>query len=106
MIDNKYLLILWNLEKIYCPEEERERALKALRLNGDISPDYNPRLLAASSVAKKPTIRIKRLSFSDPDSGIKLKEAPSIQGQVLLKEKREVCEYLLKSVDSLSAHIL
>ncbi|CAN5411527.1 hypothetical protein BH18THE2_BH18THE2_39040 [soil metagenome] len=34
------------LEKIYCPEEQRERANKALKLNGDISPDYDPGLLA------------------------------------------------------------
>jgi hypothetical protein len=30
-------LALWNLEKIYSPEEQRERALKAVRLNGDVS---------------------------------------------------------------------
>jgi hypothetical protein len=33
------------LEKIYCPEEQRERANKALRLNGETY--YDPRLLAA-----------------------------------------------------------
>jgi hypothetical protein len=42
-------------------EEQRERSNKALKLN--CGTDYEPRLLAASS--KKPTIRIKRLSFSD-----------------------------------------
>jgi hypothetical protein len=38
------------LEKIYCPEEQRERANKAL-------PNYYPRLLAASSIKKKPTVQ-------------------------------------------------
>jgi hypothetical protein len=50
------------LEKIYDPEEQRERASKALRLNG--AHDYDPaieRLLAASSAKRKPTVRIKRL---------------------------------------------
>ncbi|CAN5507104.1 hypothetical protein BH18THE2_BH18THE2_42230 [soil metagenome] len=47
------------LEKIYCPEELRTRANKALRPNDDISPDYDLRLLGASSIKKKPTVRIK-----------------------------------------------
>jgi hypothetical protein len=64
------------LKRIVSPEEQGRRALKALRLNGDSSPDYNPRLLAASSTKKKPTIRIKRLSFSG--QGIKLKGASSL----------------------------
>lgn len=70
------------LEKLYCSEEQRERANKALKLNG--GTDYEPRLLAASS--KKPTIRIKRLSFSghNPNS-IKLKAA-SIQNQLKLRQ--------------------
>ena len=46
-------------EKIYCPEELRERANKALRPNDDISPDYDPRLLGDFSIKKKPTVRIK-----------------------------------------------
>jgi hypothetical protein len=45
------------LDKIYCPEEQRERANKTLRLNG--GTDYDPRLLAASTIKKKPTVRIK-----------------------------------------------
>ena len=77
------------LDKIYCPEEQRERATKALRLNGGL--DYNhitERLLAASSLKKKPTIRIKRLGYSGP--GIKLKGASSIQRRLQLeKEKAE-----------------
>ena len=46
------------LEKIYCPEEQRERADKALRLNGFTGPDY-PLLTRAKA---KPTIRIKKLA--------------------------------------------
>ena len=46
-------------EKIYCPEELRERANKALRPNDDISPNYDPRLLGDFSIKKKPTVRIK-----------------------------------------------
>ena len=44
------------LTPIYSPEEQQERASKALRLNG--GPDYNPateKLQAAYS--KKPTIK-------------------------------------------------
>jgi hypothetical protein len=61
-----------SLDKIYSSEEQRERADKALKLNG--GTDYDHRLLAASS--KKPTIRIMRLSFTG--QGIKLKGASSI----------------------------
>jgi hypothetical protein len=39
-------------------EEQRERASKALKLNG-FDHDYHPRLLVASSTTTKPTIRIK-----------------------------------------------
>jgi hypothetical protein len=65
----------------YGPEEQKERASKASRLNG--GPGYNPaieRLLAASSTKKKPTFRIKRLG-----SG-KLKAASSLQKE---REKAE-----------------
>jgi hypothetical protein len=71
------------LDKIYCPEQQQVRAFKALRLNG--GTDYEPRLLAASSM-KKRTIRIKRLSFSGP--GIKLKGASSIQNQLQKVRKK------------------
>ena len=46
-------------KRVYTPEEEMERVGKMLRLNG--GPDYNPgteKLLAASSLKRKPTIRI------------------------------------------------
>jgi hypothetical protein len=47
-----FALLLFNtllifLEKIYCPEEQREQANKALQLNGDIYPDHDSKLLAA-----------------------------------------------------------
>ena len=78
------------MDKIYCPEEQRERATKALKLNGGPTSayDYDPRLLAASSSNRKPTLRIKRLSFSGP--GIKLKGASSssnLQRQLLERER-------------------
>jgi hypothetical protein len=71
-----------NWKRILTPEEEREIAVKMLRLNG--GPEYNPaieRLLAAaSSTKKKPTLRIKRLG-SD-----RLKSASSISNE---REKAE-----------------
>ena len=69
------------LDKIYCSEEQIERANKALRLNGGSDSDYNyPRLLAASSLSsnRKPTLRIKRLSHSGPGINLKLKGASSL----------------------------
>lgn len=89
------------LTPIYSPEEKRERALKALRLNGDTSPDYNPRLLAASSTKRKPTFQIKRsiptgkLKDASSIQGIRLKEAPSTQG---LQREREKALKVLKLV--------
>ena len=75
------------LDKIYCTEEQIERATKALKLNGGpaFAYDYDPRLLAASSLNRKPTLKIKRLSFSGP--GIKLKGASSIQRQLMERQK-------------------
>ena len=77
------------LDKIYCTEEQIERANKALRLNGGSDYDYDPRLLAASSSNRKPTLRIKLLSFSGP--GIKLKGVSSsnsnLQRQLLERQK-------------------
>jgi hypothetical protein len=66
------------LKRIFSPGDERERAMEALRLNDDISPDFNPKLLATSSTSKKPTVRIKRLSFSGHSpNNIKLNGASS-----------------------------
>ena len=83
------------LDKIYCTEEQIERANKALRLNGGSAYNSDPRLLAASSLNRKPTLKIKRLSFSGSGSGtgpvIKLKGASSlnsnIQRQLLERER-------------------
>jgi hypothetical protein len=80
-------------KRIYTPEEEMERVGKMLRLNG--GPEYSPateRLLAASSLKEKPTVRIKRLSSNVP--GIKLKGASSIIKQK--REEREKAEKVLK----------
>jgi hypothetical protein len=50
------------LSNIIIDQEEREIAAKMRRLNG--GPDYNPAIerlfAAASSIKKKPTVRIKR----------------------------------------------
>ena len=64
------------LEKIYCPEEQRERANKAL-------PNYYPRLLAASSIKKKPTVRIK---------------LSNIQRQLMEQDKRKTTSRVLRFV--------
>ena len=78
------------LDRLYCTEEQIDRANKALRLNGGRS-DYDPRLLAASSLNRKPTLKIKRLSLGG--SGIKLKGASdlnsnsNIQRQLMERER-------------------
>ena len=56
------------LDKIYCPEEQRQRADKALRLNG-ITSDNSFKLPKS-----KPTLRIKRLVNPRP----KIKGASSL----------------------------
>ena len=72
------------LTSIYSPEEQRERASKTLRLNG--GPDHNPdveRLLAASSVKKKPTVRITRLKVaSSVQERIKAEKASRLEGAI------------------------
>ena len=79
------------VDKIYYPQQQQVQAFKALRLNS--GTDYEPRLLAASS--SKPTIRIKRLSFSGP--GIRLKDATSIQNQLQkVREKAKDFETKLR----------
>ena len=80
------------VDKIYYPQQQQVQAFKALRLNS--GTDYEPRLLAASSISK-PTIRIKRLSFSGP--GIRLKGATSIQNQLQkVREKAKDFETKLR----------
>jgi hypothetical protein len=60
-----------------------------------ISPDYNPKLLAASSIFKKPTIGIKRPSFNESGSGsIKLKYASTIMNHK--QEEKEKAEKALR----------
>jgi hypothetical protein len=82
------------LTRVYTPEEEKERAMKALKLNGfeslgyDYDPRYDPKLLAASS---KPIVRIKRLGFSGHSpNNIKLKGASSVRKY--LNEEKEKAE--------------
>lgn len=57
------------LKRIISPEEiareQKERAMKALMLNGfrdpEYDPDYDPMLKAASSIKIKPTLKIRRI---------------------------------------------
>jgi hypothetical protein len=77
-----------NWKRILTPEEEREIAAKMLRLNG--APDYDPaieRLLAASSVKKKPTFKVRRLSLGKLQGGSGLGSGSTIQRQLLDLEK-------------------
>jgi hypothetical protein len=71
--------------------QELERAYKALRLNGDTYPIYNPKLLAAS--AMKPTLHIKRIKFHHSPYNIRLKGAAFIQKR--LEIEREDAEKAL-----------
>ena len=100
------------LEKIYCSEEQIERANKALRLNG--GSDYDPRLLAASSLNRKSTLKIKRLSFGGP--GIKLKSKlkgasnlninsnSNIQRQLLERQRQiEITEQKERELERINA---
>ena len=83
------------LDKIYDPEEQLERATKALKLNGGPAYDYDPRLLAASSLNRKPTLRIKRLSFgASARPIIKLKGASSSSLQRQLFERQRQMEII------------
>jgi hypothetical protein len=71
-----------------CRRQELERAYKALRLNGDFSPIYNPRLLAAS--AMKPTLYIKQLRFAGHNpNNIKLRTASSMSMRCPEELRRE-----------------
>ncbi|MGB7558692.1 MAG: hypothetical protein WBM37_09265 [Nitrososphaeraceae archaeon] len=77
-----------------CKRQELERAYKALRLNGDFTPIYNPRLLAAS--VKKPTLHIKRLRFAGHSPyNIKLRTASSMRCPEELRKERENAEKAL-----------
>ena len=79
------------LDKIYCSEDQIERANKALRLNG--GSEYNPGLLDASSLNRKPTLKITRLSFSGPGIKLKLKGASNLDSNLqrqLLERQRQI----------------
>jgi hypothetical protein len=65
------------LDKIYCAEEQRQRADKALRLNG-FNNEHNFKFDV------KPTLRIKRLS-SIPRP--KIKAASTLQRQLMDLER-------------------
>ena len=101
------------LDRIYCTEEQIDRANKALRLNGGRS-DYDPRLLAASSLNRKSTLKIKRLSFGGP--GIKLKSKlkgasnlninsnSNIQRQLLERQRQiEITEQKERELERINA---
>ena len=84
------------LDKIYDPEEQLERATKALKLNGGPAYDYDPRLLVASSFSsnRKPMLRIKRLSSgASARPIIKLKGASSSGLQRQLLERQKVTRF-------------
>ena len=80
------------LDKIYCSEDQIERANKALRLNG--GSEYNPGLLDASSLNRKPTLKIKRLSSgTNARPIIKLKGASNLDSNLqrqLLERQRQI----------------
>jgi len=92
------MTIEWRLEKIYTPEEEEERAAKALGLNGmTMKPEPETELKAASlnnlvhlvdklelkaasNTKTKPTVRVNRLGYKPPQrqqQQTKLKAAAS-----------------------------
>jgi hypothetical protein len=77
-----------------CRNQEIEKAYKALRLNGDFTPIYNPRLLAASAI--KPTLYIKRLRFAGHNpNNIKLRTASYMRCPEELRKERENAEKAL-----------
>ena len=78
-----------------CKQQELEKAYKALKLNGDTYPIYNPRLLSAS--VKKPTLWIKKLGFTGHNpNNVKLRTASySMPCQEQLKKERENAEKAL-----------
>jgi hypothetical protein len=70
-----------------CKQQELEKAYKALKMNGDTSPDYNyPKLLAAS--AMKPILHIKRIKFmGHSHNNIQLRAASTTCPERIMKEK-------------------
>jgi hypothetical protein len=79
-----------------CKQQELEKAHKALSLNDDTSPylypNY-PKLLAASAIARKPTLHIKRIRFAGHShNNIQLRTASAIKCPEELKREREKAE--------------
>jgi hypothetical protein len=90
------------LDKIYCAEDQIECANKALRLNG--GSDYDPGLLDASSLNRKPTLKITRLSFSGPGIKLKLKGPSNIQRQLLERQRQiEITEQMEIEIERINA---
>jgi hypothetical protein len=92
--------LIWNLEKIYTPEEQKERAAKALSLNGitmepETETELFPQLRAASSsntnIKKKPTVRVNRLGYN-------LRAAPPQRQQTKLKAAASQASVQIASV--------
>ena len=75
------------LEKIYCPEEQRERTNKALRSNGDLSPDHDPRLLASDDFDP---VFIEKNYYVGPDVGKKKSESASKAYSLFVKILNEI----------------
>ena len=94
-------------KRIYTPEEEIERASKALRLNG--GPVYPLKLVAASSSVQKqkPTVRIKRL-YPPRNQDLKIKSASTIMKEMdrekERQEERARTEKILKLIGGLECH--
>lgn len=73
----------WRLQKIYTPEEQEERAAKALALNGiTVEPETEMLLQLRAASKKKPTVRVNRLAYQPRP---KLKAAASPLQQAKLK---------------------
>jgi hypothetical protein len=74
-----------------CKQLELEKAYKALKMNGDDSPNYNyPKLLSASSISRKPTLHIKRIGFTGHShNNIQLRMASSPCPERIKEEKEK-----------------
>ena len=85
------------LDRIYCAEEERQRADKGLRLNG-FTPDNSFKLPKA-----KPTLKIKRLV--NPSPKIKSASSSNLQRQLLEGKERGHHGYGFSGHESFAEHI-
>jgi hypothetical protein len=80
------------LDKIYCPEEQRERADKALRLNGFMLP----------KTRAGPTIRIKRFAGTSLPA---VNGGPKLQGAATLQSQRQGHGYGTSHNQSFQEHL-